>query len=164
MAGIESFGCNYNQIGLVASVLIASTDNYTAWQRFLPSGPIALLPLDSTHSSLVWSLTREAAGKVAKLPTQDLVHLVNAAFRNPVEDVDYLLSQIAADGSTGCDYATQAAWGRARSVVEPPHEDLPEVSGSGVVSCFSLRLHHAASYDSPGVALVGYLLPRLPSG
>ena len=50
----------YHQMGLVASLQILSDDqpNVTAWQRFLPSGPIALLPLGPTSSSLVWTVPK----------------------------------------------------------------------------------------------------------
>ncbi|KAJ3332518.1 putative ubiquinone biosynthesis monooxygenase, partial [Kappamyces sp. JEL0680] len=48
-AGIESVGLNYSQHGLVGTVLIEQCDNKAAWQRFLPSGPIALLPVSAAH-------------------------------------------------------------------------------------------------------------------
>src|SRR5690554_381585 len=43
MARIPTVGYSYNQKGVVATVA-HSKPNDTAWQRFLPSGPIALLP------------------------------------------------------------------------------------------------------------------------
>jgi 2-polyprenyl-6-methoxyphenol hydroxylase-like FAD-dependent oxidoreductase len=43
-AGIPTVGWDYNQKGIVATVEHDSP-NTTAWQRFLPSGPIALLPV-----------------------------------------------------------------------------------------------------------------------
>jgi ubiquinone biosynthesis monooxygenase Coq6 len=52
-ANIPSLGYSYNQKGVVCAVE-HSTPNTTAWQRFLPSGPVALLPvLYSIHSTCV---------------------------------------------------------------------------------------------------------------
>jgi len=43
---MESIGWDYQQKGLVATLGISATDgNVTAWQKYLPTGPIALLPV-----------------------------------------------------------------------------------------------------------------------
>lgn len=45
-AGIDTVGYKYNQKGLVCTVVLTGNENNTAWQRFLPTGPVALLPVN----------------------------------------------------------------------------------------------------------------------
>lgn len=51
---------DYGHRAIVATVAVARPHQSTAWQRFLPSGPLAFLPLPSTGNeslcSIVWSL------------------------------------------------------------------------------------------------------------
>jgi 2-octaprenylphenol hydroxylase len=53
--GIEYHERAYGQSGVVTHVATEKPHRETAWQRFLPTGPVALLPLVDGRSSLVWS-------------------------------------------------------------------------------------------------------------
>ena len=70
LTGIETSGHDYGQQGLVAFVSSEQQNNETCWQRFLPTGPVALLPFNADGDaalrgrlgSIVWTLpTAEAA-------------------------------------------------------------------------------------------------------
>ncbi|UPG85105.1 UbiH/UbiF/VisC/COQ6 family ubiquinone biosynthesis hydroxylase [Luteibacter aegosomatis] len=67
MAGIGTHGRDYAQRGVVAHVETALPHQRTAWQRFLPTGPLAFLPLADGRCSIVWSLPDAEAARVLAL-------------------------------------------------------------------------------------------------
>jgi 2-octaprenylphenol hydroxylase len=67
LLGIETAGHAYHQDALVAHVRTTLSHRNTAWQRFLPTGPLAFLPLPDGRSSIVWSVAREEARRLRSL-------------------------------------------------------------------------------------------------
>jgi 2-octaprenylphenol hydroxylase len=67
LLGIDTAGHAYHQDALVAHVRTAIPHHNTAWQRFLPSGPLAFLPLPDGRSSIVWSTARPEALRLCAL-------------------------------------------------------------------------------------------------
>lgn len=55
-------------------------DNVVAWQRFLPNGVIALLPLSSNLGSIVWSTDTKCVKDLLQLPETAFIDAVNQAF------------------------------------------------------------------------------------
>jgi 2-octaprenylphenol hydroxylase len=55
---------SYQQQGLVCNIRTSEPHQNTAWQCFLPTGPLALLPLYDGQSSIVWSLDDTEAQRV----------------------------------------------------------------------------------------------------
>ena len=51
----------YQQQGVVARIKTEHSHKNTAWQRFLSTGPVAVLPLADNYSSIVWSTESERA-------------------------------------------------------------------------------------------------------
>ncbi|KAG9296068.1 hypothetical protein G9A89_011920 [Geosiphon pyriformis] len=98
-AQIESLGWDYNSSAIVATLQVNPlVQNDTAWQRFLPTGPIAMLPLNQAgYASLVWSTSPQLSKKLCHLPSDQFIPLLNAAFRLPTQDLDYFYSQILSD-------------------------------------------------------------------
>lgn len=58
--GIKSSGFSYEQSGVVCTVS-SLRPNTIAFQRFMKTGPLALLPLWDNYSSIVWSCPPELA-------------------------------------------------------------------------------------------------------
>ncbi|KAL9711672.1 putative ubiquinone biosynthesis monooxygenase [Leucoagaricus gongylophorus] len=99
-AQISSFGWPYNARGLVATLVhrprgAFEGPNTTAYQRFLPTGPIAFLPLSPTISSLVWSTKPHIADALQVVDPSVLACMINAAFRLPQLSLEYLYNQIS---------------------------------------------------------------------
>lgn len=67
LAGIGTQSRDYAQAGVVGYVESALPHRDTAWQRFLATGPLALLPCDGGRSSIVWTLPVEEAARVRDL-------------------------------------------------------------------------------------------------
>ncbi|MFK7886640.1 MAG: FAD-dependent monooxygenase [Gammaproteobacteria bacterium] len=55
---------SYEQSAVVTHVRGSQSHEDTAWQRFLPSGPLALLPLADGRCSIVWSTTPDHAAEL----------------------------------------------------------------------------------------------------
>ncbi|MEA3411575.1 MAG: 2-octaprenyl-6-methoxyphenyl hydroxylase [Pseudomonadota bacterium] len=62
--GIEVDVQDYGQTAVVTNVSPAIPHAFTAWERFTPTGPLALLPLDANRLSLVWTHASDKAREV----------------------------------------------------------------------------------------------------
>lgn len=67
-AGIRHFGWSYGQEGIVATIRHELPHGGIAHERFLPSGPFAILPLTDYRSSLVWTVRDREANTAFGLP------------------------------------------------------------------------------------------------
>ncbi|KAK6098047.1 putative ubiquinone biosynthesis monooxygenase [Batrachochytrium dendrobatidis] len=162
-AGIESIGWDYNMHGLVATLQVddSASDNDTAWQRFLPTGPIAMLPLAKGYASLVWSTTPHLASLFKKMSDAHFVEFVNCAFHNPLQDLQFACDQLHPDGSIddSVNLKDEIAWGLERSSGSESGESRKALRVIGVQpysrAPFPLRLRNSTSYTSTRTALVG---------
>jgi len=79
LAGIETRGWEYEQRAFVTHVRTEHAHEYTAWQRFLPAGPIAFLPLADGRSSIVWTTTPDHAQSLLECTSAQLADELHAA-------------------------------------------------------------------------------------
>ena len=66
LAGIGRSGGHFGQRAVVATLRTEWGHGDTAWQRFLPGGPLALLPLCGGRVSIVWSTEPEHARQLCE--------------------------------------------------------------------------------------------------
>ncbi|CAG8784739.1 15170_t:CDS:2, partial [Cetraspora pellucida] len=159
-ANIESLGWDYNASAVVATLQVDPlVENVAAWQRFLPTGPIAMLPIKNGFSSMVWSTTPTLASKICTLPSNNFVHLVNAAFHLRIADLEYLYSQLE---NNDIDFSKEFEWRQSvekkAAIGNNPEEifpplilDIQEKSRAK----FPLKMRNAESYIKERIALVG---------
>ncbi|MBT8072434.1 MAG: UbiH/UbiF/VisC/COQ6 family ubiquinone biosynthesis hydroxylase [Xanthomonadales bacterium] len=69
--GIRQDHYAYNQSGLVAVVGKSQANPGVAWQRFLPGGPLAFLPLSDGRSSIVWTQPTAEAERLLQLDSEE---------------------------------------------------------------------------------------------
>ena len=79
-ANIDAGGWKYDQSAVVANVRSAESHQETAWQRFLPTGPLAFLPLHDGRCSIVWATAPEQADALLALDDTAFAHALTAAF------------------------------------------------------------------------------------
>lgn len=78
-AGLAVDAGDYPQTGLVATLALAGYPADLAWQRFLPEGPLALLPMGAGRASLVWSLPHARAAALRDAAESEFLTALNAA-------------------------------------------------------------------------------------
>lgn len=78
--GIPASVSDYDQHAIVAHVDTARFHDHTAYERFTPTGPIAVLPIAEGRSAIVWTLAPESARRVLALPDDDFISELQAAF------------------------------------------------------------------------------------
>ncbi|MER5171963.1 UbiH/UbiF/VisC/COQ6 family ubiquinone biosynthesis hydroxylase [Thioclava sp. GXIMD2076] len=79
-AGIAREGWDYGQTALVAAIAHEKPHHGIAHQYFMPTGPLAILPLTGNRSSIVWSETRENAETLNGLSDGDFLGLLRPRF------------------------------------------------------------------------------------
>jgi 2-octaprenylphenol hydroxylase len=77
-AGITTRGWDYDQRAVVAHLQPERPHASTAWQRFLDTGPLALLPLADGRVSLVWSTLPAIAGELEHCDDEAFAERVTA--------------------------------------------------------------------------------------
>ena len=79
-AGITREGWGYGQTALVAAIEHELPHNGVAHQFFMPSGPLAILPLKGNRSSIVWSEKDDTARAIAALDDADFLAVLRSRF------------------------------------------------------------------------------------
>jgi 2-octaprenyl-6-methoxyphenol hydroxylase len=78
--GIAASVADYGQQAVIAHVDTARFHEYTAYERFTPEGPIAVLPIAEGRSAVIWALAPEAAARALALDDARFISELQLAF------------------------------------------------------------------------------------
>jgi 2-octaprenylphenol hydroxylase len=94
LAGIRTRLWPYQQTAVVTHLSTERKHAATAWQRFLRSGPLGMLPLADGRISVVWSTTSETAQQAMAASDPELGRMLTAAS-------DSILGRLSVAGARG---------------------------------------------------------------
>ncbi|WVW86143.1 ubiquinone biosynthesis monooxygenase COQ6 [Kwoniella bestiolae CBS 10118] len=164
---IETYGHAYQTHAVVATLNHPPSPLYpntTAFQRFLPTGPIAFLPLTSEASTMVWSTLPPHAAALKKLSPEALTIMINCGYTLPESTLTALTDEMIRSDQLGHPLTVSQIHDLLSSLPIPQAEGetdqpiLPPTISSihpPSVASFPLRLSHANEYLGKRTALVG---------
>jgi 2-octaprenylphenol hydroxylase len=94
-AGIAVHIHDFHQSAVVATVTTANPHEETAWQHFLPTGPLAFLPVSSTQCSIVWSTTAEHAVGLIEMDDAGFCQLLAEASQQRLGEITHSSARAA---------------------------------------------------------------------
>ncbi len=159
LSGIGTWGWEYDQRAIVCT--IQSDAQGIAWQRFLPNGPLAILPLQNGFSSIVWSNSPEEVQRLRKLDDDDFLAELNSAVHDEwypfTTKEDKLEEQRHGNlGATFQDALSHLGDSFGLKQSQPEFMQPPEIQKvTSQRFSFPLKLAQASQYVRPRVALIG---------
>jgi 2-octaprenyl-6-methoxyphenol hydroxylase len=153
-AGIAAMVEDYQQVAMVVHVVTDRPASGVAYERFAPSGPLAVLPLPDGRYTVVWTITPQRAAQLLALESAAFIAELQRCFgwrigriRQAGTRASYPLSLSRAEGMAG----------RRAVLVGNAAQALHPVAGQG----FNLGLRDAAllaeifaAAPDPGAAAV----------
>ena len=79
-AGIEAGVEDYDQVAIAAAVTSDRAHDGTAYERFTPSGPVAVLPLRGGGYGTIWSCTPQRSAELLALADDAYLHELQSRF------------------------------------------------------------------------------------
>ncbi|EGC33361.1 hypothetical protein DICPUDRAFT_154588 [Dictyostelium purpureum] len=143
---LNSVGRNYNQRAVVCTIKLGKSDhNDTLFQRFLTTGPIALLPLADGYANIIWSTNNLHANYLLELDDNSFLEQLKNSFlssvptnNNSVFDALSSVFNLNPSGLSG------------NEIYVPPIESIVSKRAS-----FPLRIDHTFQYTMPRICFIG---------
>ena len=78
--GIKKTGWKYQQLGLVCAIEHEYSSDNTAYQYFLPEGPLAILPIKNNTASIVWTENIQNALTISEMNDAEYLSVLRHRF------------------------------------------------------------------------------------
>ena len=78
--GIKKTGWKYQQLGLVCAIEHEYSSDNTAYQYFLPEGPLAILPIKNNIASIVWTENIQNAFTISEMNDAEYLSVLRHRF------------------------------------------------------------------------------------
>lgn len=154
----------YGQKGLVATLQITGypKGNTTVFQRFLPSGPLAMLPLGPSTASMVWTLPDQTIERLlaSRLDAEQWRWLISAGLHLQTADVMRLLDTPDALRREEFTWRQDALEQGHRDWLHHSHVPIVEQIALPSLAAFPLSMCHAQRTVAPRAIIIGYALCR----
>lgn len=99
LAGFETREWDYGHTAIVTTVRTEKAHEFTAWQRFMHTGPLAFLPLvdgpDDHHCSIVWSAEVQLAEQLMSLDDASFCRQLGEAFEYRLGAIEAVAERFA---------------------------------------------------------------------
>jgi len=163
-AGVGCTSFDYGQTAVVCVVELGEGVDEgargTAWQRFLPMGPVAVLPLSGRKASIVWSTTPSHAKALAALDGPSFLASLNRVLHATEEE--FVLTAAAAGrggvpSSAVRNFTASVAGFVSRLAPTSASHRKPPTPTSLIspILSFPLKLQLAHATSAPRCALLG---------
>ena len=85
---IRTFEKSYNQAAIVFNITHQKPHNNIAWEKFLPQGPFAILPMhESNQSSIIWTVKSDMADAIISLDQENFLQQLNKRIGDSLGDI-----------------------------------------------------------------------------
>ncbi|AET37374.1 putative N,N-dimethylaniline monooxygenase COQ6 Ecym_1120 [Eremothecium cymbalariae DBVPG len=163
-SGLKSRGWSYNSWGIVANLkLVYPPFKLRGWQRFLKTGPIALLPMPNDDAFLTWSTTEPLSRLLLSIDPKATAALINASFVLEEVDLKYYYQELEQGTITteelirDIEFRIQQVFDQLADESEIDRCYPPKVADVVGPSRgrFPLSLAHVDTYIAERIALIG---------
>ena len=103
-AGVDADRWEYGQTAIITNVVAERFHDYTAYERFTPTGPMAMLPIGDGRCVVVWTLEPEIATQVLAYDDERFLEITSRRLR-----VERSLKSVAGVSQASVNLATETA-------------------------------------------------------